>query len=95
MSVNLPCSNGRLRFNVIARNNSIFIVIILYPTSFLLSEGYKVGCVSEERYAKMASIRQRLKDNLALLTDYKLNANIWAKVTGVAYSRPQKNALKT
>ncbi|XP_035824440.1 protein MTO1 homolog, mitochondrial-like, partial [Aplysia californica] len=49
----------------------------------LTSKGYTVGCVSEERYQRMESMRQKLKENLELLADVKKPTNKWRTSLGL------------
>ena len=63
----------------------------------LTMKGYAVGCVSEERYQATQTIKQQLKENLALLEDVQKSANVWRSALGLpaAHSPNKRSALST
>lgn len=49
----------------------------------LTEKGYQIGLVSEERYQRMVSIREKLKMGIELLSDIKKGSNTWKEQLGL------------
>ncbi|KXJ79814.1 protein MTO1 homolog, mitochondrial-like [Aedes albopictus] len=62
----------------------------------LTDKGYQMGLVSEARYRRMISIREKLKMGIALLSDIKKGSNTWKEQLGLPLGKAsiQKSAFE-
>lgn len=59
----------------------------------LTKKGYDIGCVGQQRYDKMRSLQNQLKDGIALLKSITKTVSRWRSQIGLAQSR--NNAQKS